>query len=57
MAKGRQVVVFDEDHSSGETLKTATKYFASLLGAKALGIAPVEVERRITFNPLVIESE
>jgi|GEM_PF-5730382 len=57
MAKGRQVVVFDEDHSSGETLKTATNYFASLLGAKALGIAPVELERRITFNPLVIESE
>lgn len=56
MAAGRQVVVYDEDHSSGDTLKTATEYFACLLKTKVLGIAPVEVERRVTFNPLVVEA-
>lgn len=56
-AEGRQVVVFDEDHSTGETLKVATRYFAGLLETKVLGIAPVEVERRIEFNPLVIKPE
>jgi hypoxanthine-guanine phosphoribosyltransferase len=56
-AEGRQVVVVDEDYGTGKTLKTATDYFANLLETKVLGIAPVEVERRITFNPLVIKSE
>lgn len=56
-AKGRQVVVLDEDYGNGKTLKTATDFFANLLETKVLGIAPVEVERRITFNPLVIKSE
>jgi hypoxanthine-guanine phosphoribosyltransferase len=56
-AEGREVVVFDEDHSTGETLKVATRYFAGLLETRVLGIAPVEVERRITFNPLVIKPE
>lgn len=56
-AEGRQVVVFDEDYSTGETLKTATKYFAGLLDTKVMGIAPVEVERRIEYKPLVIKPE
>lgn len=54
-AKGRQVVVVDEDYSSGETLKTATRYFAGLLETKVMGIAPVEVDRRIEYKPLVIK--
>jgi hypoxanthine-guanine phosphoribosyltransferase len=53
--KGRQVVVFDEDHSTGETLKVATKFFTGLLDTKVMGIAPVEVERRIEYKPLVIK--
>lgn len=56
-AEGRQVVVFDEDHSAGETLKTATKFFAGILNTKVMGIAPVEVERRIEYKPLVIKPE
>jgi len=56
-AEGRQVIVVDEDYGTGKTLKTATDYFAGLLETKVVGIAPVEVERRITFNPLVIKSE
>jgi hypoxanthine-guanine phosphoribosyltransferase len=54
-AEGRQVVVLDEDYGTGETLKTATKFFAKLLETRVLGVAPVEVERRISFNPLVIK--
>lgn len=56
-AEGRQVIVVDEDYRTGETLKTATNFFAGLLETKVLGIVPVEVERYITFNPLVIKSE
>jgi hypothetical protein len=57
MARGRQVVVFDEDYGTKETLTTATKYFAGLFEKKVLGIAPVEVSRRITYSPLVITAE
>ena len=56
-AEGRQIVVLDEDYATGETLKTATTYFATLLETSVVGIAPVEVEGRITFNPLVLKSE
>lgn len=56
-AEGRQVVVYDEDYSSGKTLKTAVDYFAELFDKQIVGVAPVEVERRITYKPLVIKSE
>lgn len=56
-AEGRQVVVYDEDYGSGKTLKTAVDYFAALFDKEVVGIAPVEVERRITFNPLVLKSD
>ncbi|HSX43965.1 MAG TPA: hypothetical protein VLE69_01535 [Candidatus Saccharimonadales bacterium] len=56
-AEGRQVVVVDEDYGTGQTLRTATNYFANLLEKEVLGVAPVEVERRITYNPLVIQSD
>ena len=56
-AEGRQVVVFDEDYTTGETLKTATRYFAGLFDKKVMGIAPVELERRIEYKPLVIKPE
>jgi len=56
-AEGRQVVIHDEDHASGETLRTAVDYFAELFDKEVVGIAPVEVSRRITYNPLVIGSK
>jgi hypoxanthine-guanine phosphoribosyltransferase len=55
-AEGRQVVVLDEDYSTGETLKKATNYFAGLLDTKVLGIAPVGVRRDISYKPLVVKS-
>ncbi len=55
-AEDRQVVVFDEDYATGKTLKTAVDYFAQLFDKQVMGIAPVEVERRITYNPLVVKS-
>ncbi len=55
--EGRQVVIYDEDYSSGKTLKTAVDYFAGIFDKEVVGIAPAEVERRITYNPLVIRSE
>jgi hypoxanthine-guanine phosphoribosyltransferase len=56
-ADGRKVVIYDEDYSTGETLRTAVDYFAGLFDKEVVGIAPVEVERRITYKPLVIKSE
>lgn len=56
-ADGRQVVIYDEDYSSGETLRTAVDYFAGLFGKEVMGIAPVEVERRISYRPLVVKSD
>jgi hypoxanthine-guanine phosphoribosyltransferase len=56
-AEGRHVVIHDEDHASGVTLSTAVDYFAGLFGRAVIGIAPVEVDRRITYKPFVIKSE
>lgn len=56
-AEGRQVVVYDEDYSTGKTLSTAVDYFAGLFEKQVVGIAPVEVERRITYKPLIVRSE
>jgi hypoxanthine-guanine phosphoribosyltransferase len=56
-AEGRQVVIYDEDHSSGTTLNTAVEYFANLFGKDVRGIAPVEVGRDITYKPLAIKFE
>ena len=56
MAEGRQVVVYDEDYTSGKTLKTAVGYFANLLSTEVVGVAPVEVERRISYKPLIVKS-
>jgi hypoxanthine-guanine phosphoribosyltransferase len=56
-AEGRHVVIYDEDHASGVTLSTAVDYFAGLFGRAVIGIAPVEVDRRITYKPFVIKSE
>lgn len=56
-AKGRHVVIHDEDYGTGETLRTAVSYFSNLFGKSVLGIAPVEIDRRIKYNPLVIRSE
>lgn len=56
-AEDRQVVIYDEDYSSGRTLKTAVDFFGKLFGQSIIGIAPVEVERRITYKPLVIKAD
>lgn len=56
-AEDRQVVVFDEDYATGKTLRMAVGYFAELFDKEITGIAPVEVERRITYKPLVVKSE
>lgn len=56
-AEDRQVVVFDEDYATGKTLRTAVDYFAELFDKEVVGVAPVEVERRITYKPLVVKSE
>lgn len=55
-ALGRQVVVYDEDYCTEQTLRTAVGYFAELFEKPVVGIAPVEVERRITYNPLVVKA-
>lgn len=57
LAKDRQVVIYDEDYSSGKTIRTAVDYFAELFGKEVMGIAPVEVKGRITYKPLVVRSE
>lgn len=54
MAADRRIVVFDEDHTSGATLTTATRYFANFFETQVVGIAPVELERRISYKPLVV---
>lgn len=57
MAQNREVVVYDEDYASRETISTAVKFFAGMLESKVHGIVPVNVGRRITYSPLVITSE
>jgi hypoxanthine phosphoribosyltransferase len=57
LAEDRRVVIFDEDYTTRATLHEAVSYFAELFEKDVVGIAPVEVGRQITYDPIDVRGE